>query len=60
MPSSVTVAPCPSGFAPVVEVNSNASLEFYPGIFDGMPLQDIHVAFGLAVLFALGFIGGVK
>lgn len=60
VPSTRTVAPCPSGTAPdVVTVTSAASApEFYPSNFDHMPVQDVLFALGMVLCFVAGIAGG--
>ena len=55
VPSSRTILPCPSGFAPT----DPALAEPYPSFFDQLAIQDIAVALGYVVIFFMGFsVGG--
>lgn len=68
VPATATVAPCPTGFAPIsyelVSVTpaerTQAQNGVYPSIFGPVPQGDVLVAMGLGLAFVIGFIGGVR
>jgi len=61
LPSSRTIAPCPSGFAPANAIpSSTAQPDPYLSNYDTMPVQDILYAIGVALFGVLGIGIGVK
>lgn len=61
LPSIRTIAPCPSGFAPTnaIPIGSGAAAPFVSD-FDGLPIQDMIYAVGMAVCGLLGIVCGVR
>jgi len=61
LPSIRTIAPCPSGFAPTnaIPVGSGAPAPFTSAM-DGMPLQDMLYAIGIAICGLMGVAVGIK
>lgn len=61
MPSIRTISPCPSGYAPTnaIPAGSGAPSPF-TSAYDGLPIQDMIYAVGIAVCALLGVSVGVK
>lgn len=61
MPSIRTISPCPSGYAPTnaIPAGSGAPSPF-TSAFDGLPIQDMIYAVGIAICGLLGISVGVK
>jgi len=61
MPSIRTISPCPSGYAPTnaIPAGSGAPNPFISAM-DGMPLQDMIYAVGIAICGLMGIAVGVK
>lgn len=61
MPSIRTISPCPSGYAPTnaIPAGSGAPTPF-TSAFDGLPIQDMIYAVGIAICALLGVSVGVK
>lgn len=61
MPSIRTISPCPSGYAPTnaIPAGGGAPMPF-TSAYDGLPIQDMLYAIGIAVCGLLGISVGVR
>lgn len=61
MPSIRTISPCPSGYAPTNAIPAGSGAPSpYTSAYDGLPIQDMIYAVGIAVCALLGVSVGVK